>query len=151
MTGRNKIQHLSAYMVEQLLRRMDKQFTPPLCQQVDIQQYAQKLALHAEFLTIDEVQIDSLIAFYSNHDNHKAYIPLVWVDSAKRRRGLGASMLDALHRHLSNRGMTSVSLEVHKNNQSAFSLYSRSGYRIVEDRQDKWLMCRNLSTKDSED
>ena len=29
MTGRNKIQHLSAYMVEQLLRRMDKQFTPP--------------------------------------------------------------------------------------------------------------------------
>lgn len=30
MTGRNKIQHLSAYMVEQLLRRMDKQFTPPL-------------------------------------------------------------------------------------------------------------------------
>lgn len=29
MTERNKIQHLSADMVEQLLRRMDKQFTPP--------------------------------------------------------------------------------------------------------------------------
>lgn len=29
MTGRNIIRHLSAYMVEQLLRGMDKQFTPP--------------------------------------------------------------------------------------------------------------------------
>lgn len=29
MTGQTKIQHLFADMVEQLLRRMDKQFTPP--------------------------------------------------------------------------------------------------------------------------
>lgn len=93
---------------------------------------------------MDAEQVDSLVAFYTNHKEHKAYIPLVWVDGAKRRRGIGARMLTELHRHIKSEGIETVGLEVHKNNSSAFSLYSRLGYRVVEDRNDKWLMCFDL-------
>ncbi len=144
MTERSKIIRFSACDIERLLFRMSSQFTPPLSQQFDIQGYAIKLSERAEFLILDDEQVDSLVAFYTNHKEHKAYIPLVWVDGAKRRRGIGACMLTELHRHIKSEGIETVGLEVHKNNLSAFSLYSRLGYRVVEDRNDKWLMCFDL-------
>ena len=88
MTERSKIIRFSACDIERLLFRMSSQFTPPLSQQVDIQWYAIKLSERAEFLILDDEQVDSLVAFYTNHKEHKAYIPLVWVDGAKRRRGI---------------------------------------------------------------
>lgn len=96
MTERSKIIRFSACDIERLLFRMNSQFTP-LSQQVDIQGYAVKLSERAEFLIMDAEQVDSLVAFYTNHKEHKAYIPLVWVDGAKRRRGIGACMLTELH------------------------------------------------------
>jgi RimJ/RimL family protein N-acetyltransferase len=63
----------------------------------------------------------------------QAWIGGVGLIAAARRQGIGETLMCALHDEAAARGVTSVWLEVIEQNESAFRLYEKLGYRIVRE------------------
>ena len=63
----------------------------------------------------------------------QAWIGGVGVIVAARRQGIGETLMHALHDEAAGRGVTSVWLEVIEQNEGAFLLYEKLGYRIVRE------------------
>jgi ribosomal protein S18 acetylase RimI-like enzyme len=62
-----------------------------------------------------------------------AWIGGVGVVAAARRRGIGETLMRALHDEAGRRGVRNVWLEVIDRNESAYELYVKLGYRIVRE------------------
>jgi ribosomal protein S18 acetylase RimI-like enzyme len=63
----------------------------------------------------------------------QAWIGGVGVIATARRQGIGEALMHALHDEAAARGVTSVWLEVIEQNESAFRLYDKLGYRVVRE------------------
>jgi ribosomal protein S18 acetylase RimI-like enzyme len=63
----------------------------------------------------------------------QGWIGGVGVIAAARRQGVGEMLMRALHDEAAARGVTSVWLEVIEQNESAFRLYEKLGYRLVRE------------------
>lgn len=116
--------------------------SPPLSHSIYLQQYSYKLSRFSYFYASE--CYNAIIAYYLNPKTLAAYIPLVWVDSTLRGRGIASELLAALHQHLNAFGYITISLEVRKYNTAAFRLYTNQGYKITEDRGNKYLMTKQL-------
>ncbi|MEL6139818.1 MAG: GNAT family N-acetyltransferase [Cyanobacteria bacterium J06628_6] len=58
----------------------------------------------------------------------QAYIFLVYVTPAHRRRGIGTALMRQAHQWASKNGYGSVSLQVFESNRAALALYQKLGY-----------------------
>ncbi len=108
----------------------------------DLAAYLAKLAERAELL-IDsaEGRCRGLVAYYCNDlETRQAFITLVVVDPRDRSTGLGKALVGCVLAIARQRGFTSCRLEVAKDNQAAYELYSRQGFRVVEDRPHNHLL-----------
>lgn len=123
------------------LKKMSPQFSPPLDDTLDLDKYANKLAKNATFLTCNyNGYINGIIVFYPNQATYILYIPLLWVDKDCRGNGIAKAMIKYLIEVYANTGFLYIDLEVLKNNDIAYKLYFSLGFKIIEDRFDKYLM-----------
>jgi ribosomal protein S18 acetylase RimI-like enzyme len=61
-----------------------------------------------------------------------------------RGKGIGGRLLTALHDELRTRGYARISLSVQKENP-AFRLYERTGYKIIDEKAEDYIMVKELS------
>lgn len=134
-----RIETLEQSRVLGILRESDRQFEPPLSWVVELEPYSAKLAQKAHFATayVDD-NLAGVIAFYLNDTLNQIYIPYVFVYEQYRNRSVASGLIDFIIR--SNRGYTSVALEVVKTNDAALRLYRKLNFQVVEDREHTFLM-----------
>ena len=131
--------------IEGLLGVMSPQFDPPLSDGMDLEAYASKLYSHARFLVCrNSGGIIGCIAHYPNRETSVVYIPLVWVDEENRGEGVAKEMFRIFFDKYSADDYRYSDLEVLKGNSHALRLYTLSGYGIIEDRGEKYLMRKKL-------
>jgi GNAT superfamily N-acetyltransferase len=106
---------------------------PPLQQQFDIEQYAEKLLRKAEILvSLGPEGVSGLLAIYANDTSRRrAHIPLVAVQPSQQGLGLGRRLLEHAVALAVARGMHRVDLEVRADNHRARRLYSDFGFHSV--------------------
>lgn len=127
--------------IQHLLSKSSSDFTIPLSQRVDIQQYAEKLSSCAKFVYFSHNEIiEAYTVVYPNVEDHFLYIPLIWVNKSLARRGLASKMLRFLNYYANIIGCTEIRLEVVKDNTPALNLYLNNNFRPIEDRGQKYLM-----------
>lgn len=132
--------------VLELLSEFDTVFTPHISEQVDLVEYSQKLSRNAYFVIAqneEETSKEGFIAYYLNLEKQIVYIPFIGVKSSSMHIGLGHIMLENLF--VVVRGFKTIMLEVRKFNIHAYNFYMRNGFEIVEDRQGKWLLSKDIS------
>lgn len=74
--------------------------------------------------------VEGLIAFYANnHETKVAFITSVLVSKNSRGKGIGTRLVKACENICREKGFKKISLEVHRENHIAISLYSKFGYK----------------------
>ncbi len=132
-----------------LLRKCENSFVPPLSHNIPytLEEYAKKLSEFAWFiLCVDETEIIGFTAYYLNQEGHFVYIPQIWVSDEHQRKGIGSCMLDELIK-VAPKFVTSIRLEVRKNNHKAVSFYERIGFCIIDDMGNKLLLSKEFDGK----
>ena len=120
----------------------DHIFVPPFSAEVNLEQYAEKLLLHASFVCcMLEERVVGLLAYYKNQETKQLYIPYVCVDNSFQGRGIGSEMIHYLVNKYSQ-SFYSVALEVLKINKKGISFYKKIGFDVIEDRGEKFLLGR---------
>lgn len=104
--------------------------------------YLNKLSANAELLVHNDPSgVQGFVFFYCNaHDRIASYISLIGTSLKARGKGVGFALLNQVLFISKQRGYSCCKLEVRKDNISAFKLYKRIGFAIVEDRGEKYLM-----------
>lgn len=77
---------------------------------------------------------------YYNIDLEQIYIPYICVDRRLKGYGIGRSLIKVLK---TKKDFSVLRLEVSKDN-TAFDFYSKIGFIIEEEREDKFLMCYKI-------
>ena len=74
--------------------------------------------------------VEGLIAFYANnHETKVAFITSVLVSKNSRGKGIGTQLVKTCEDVCKEKGFKKISLEVHKENYIAISLYRKFGYK----------------------
>lgn len=130
---------------ESYLRLIENDFDTRVSERIDIEFYAKKWAENAKFLSLkDEKEyLVSLIIYYENLFNSSLYITEFVVTRLYRHRGIGHIMLDYLIGNYSI-NFRYVDLEVAKDNKNAYQFYIREGFRIIEEKDVKYLMRKDI-------
>lgn len=120
----------------------DHIFIPPFSAEVDLEQYAEKLLLHASFVCcMLKEHIVGLLVYYKNWETKQLYIPYVCVDNGFQGCGIGSGMINFLISKYSQ-SFRGISLEVLKINKKGISFYKKIGFNTIEDRGEKFLLER---------
>jgi len=117
------------------LRACDGAFVPPLSSRDDLAPYADKLCARARRVEVwAQDELAGLIAIYANPAEGSGFISNVSVLPSLQGRGLARQLLKrslALCREL---GLTTVGLEVHRDNTAALRLYQSFGFHEQPER-----------------
>ncbi len=92
---------------------------------------------------------NSPIGAFTLSVNHKgiAWLGGFQIDRQYQGKGVAAMVLKSICRCLTdlNKRVTSICLNVHKENRHAISFYSRNGFEIASSEvENKWIMKRNI-------
>ena len=133
--------------VLRILLQFDGVFTPPLHDNLDFEQYSEKLSQHAHFILVEQKghsinHLCGFVAYYLNCNTRIIYIPLIAVAENSQTMGVGRKMLDKLIRN--NPECAALELEVKKGNDRAFHFYIKYGFQITEDKGNSYLMTKYL-------
>jgi Acetyltransferase (GNAT) family. len=117
-------------------------FIPDFEQQVeDLVLYVDKIMSHASIYYVEYNQrIIAMMFVYYNIDLEQIYIPYICVDRRLKGYGIGRSLIKVLK---TKKDFSVLRLEVSKDN-TAFDFYSKIGFIIEEEREDKFLMCYKI-------
>lgn len=92
-------------------------------------------------------QIDAdkgFIAYYENEERKVLYITLIAVRQDLKHQGIGGNLLCSLEHEYRSTEYKGIELEVSKTNSNACSFYLKHGFRILEDRNNKLLMGKDM-------
>ena len=116
------------------LTRCAAEFVPSLDQRVNIPVYAAKLAAKAvSFEAWQETLLAGLIACYFNVETRQAYISSVSVNKELKGSGAALQLLQNCLQYAKQCGMTTIRLEVNKDNLRAINFYERNGFKKEEE------------------
>lgn len=127
---RNKINvPLTIEEVYYSLTELDKNFSKKMILHLNLRLYARKLQERAHFVVCRDKDniIVGIVAYYLNNEKSMVYIPLVCVDSNKRRVGIARNMMQVLIELVAGSYKT-IELEVRDTNVGAISLYQKMGF-----------------------
>lgn len=121
----------SAAEIAEHLRGCDASFIPPLSRRVAIDDYAQKLAAHAECVELwaDGVLV-GLAAFYGNQPP-EAFLSNISVLPAWQKRHLARRMLTECIARARGLNLATMRLEVSSQHEAALTLYHAQGFTIT--------------------
>ena len=124
------IEKLSQQQSFELLSVFDKMFSPQLSSMIDLLTYSEKLAKYANFvLCRKDNLIIGYIAYYNNIKLEQYYITSICVSDNYRSIGVATKMLCFLEKN-APLYIKTISLEVRKDNFSAYSFYSKMGFIV---------------------
>jgi ribosomal protein S18 acetylase RimI-like enzyme len=115
------------------LRECGNDFTPPLGQRVDIDNYACKLADNAHCIEAwanDEL-IGLLAMYCSNSGKNVAFISSVSILPGWHGHGIASELIKLSIMHAHSLSLKRVELEVDCNNAAAIHLYEKHGFIII--------------------
>lgn len=122
------------------LRRCDADFAIPLSHRVALDDYAAKLARHAERCEAwDGNLLVGLVAMYTPSTSGGCFISNVSVDPTYRQRRLGSLLLSYSIKAAQALGATRLELEVDKECQGAQRLYSKMGFSPLAGELSPWV------------
>jgi ribosomal protein S18 acetylase RimI-like enzyme len=128
--------------IKSLVREEQARQNGCFIQDVDLDKYLAKLDDKAEIIAdfIAE-RCRGFVAFYCNDpDTKTAYITLVLVHPLDRELGIGQALMAYVLSTAKRRGFRCCRLEVSKSNQTANNMYRSQGFRLVEEREKKYLL-----------
>ncbi|PJE99925.1 GNAT family N-acetyltransferase [Prevotella intermedia] len=99
--------------------------------------YINKVMSHASIYYVESNQIIVAMMFvYYNMDLSQIYVPYICVDCEVTGLGIGRKLIEELKK---KKEFTVLRLEVSKDN-TALTFYSKIGFTVEEERDDKFLM-----------
>lgn len=115
-------------------------FTPAFADGNDVAAYARKIRTYANTYEVWQGEnLAALMALYLNPANGQAYIPYICTArSGLQVRGLGSILLSEAKKLPPP--YDRICLEVRKTNSQACRLYTKHGFKKIEDRGDKILL-----------
>ena len=130
--------------LKKYLYTADNCFSPPLSKQVDIEDYAHKMAESAHLIwCVDRQKKVGLCAFYANRPP-MAFLTSLSVLKEYQGKGLAKDMLEKMVFFCEQNGCQLIMLEVYKENCRARRLYKKSGFVLIEEDGEKYTMCRKV-------
>jgi ribosomal protein S18 acetylase RimI-like enzyme/SAM-dependent methyltransferase len=124
----------------------DHQFSPPLSTRVDLADYSRKLRANA--LTVEAWKgktLVGLVAGYLNAAERSAYVTNVSVFEEFAGKAIATRLLGTFIEHAQAAALGTIALEVSRTNTAAQHLFSKFGFRAVEDRGDFLLMLKPVT------
>jgi len=114
------------------LRLCDEYHTPKLSERLDIPSYAKKLFENSvTFEAWSENKLIGLIAVYFNNEK-QGFISNVSVSGEHMKKGIATMLLQHCIKGAVRKHISSLSLEVSSNNETAITLYEKSGFQNSE-------------------
>lgn len=106
-----------------------------ICDESSVLQLAEKIAGHATVLTaVVDGENAGMTGYYCNDtQSKKAYITVVVIKPDFRGMGIGTAMIKRVISDCADRGFKTVRLEVNRDNQRAIHMYTKLGFRKVEE------------------
>lgn len=113
---------------------------------VPILDYINKVCQNAEFIIFrNESIIYGLSIIYVNKlEVGFAYITYIAISQEYRGKGLAKKLLSDTCLLAQKRGFRYVRLEVKKSNSTAFQLYNRMNFRVIDENETSYFMEREL-------
>ncbi len=123
---------LSFEEINQFLQKVEKDFTPPLFERINVVDYYLKIKKNAEVIVCREGEaIVGVLIFYCNNNNTKiAYVTLLAVDSEYRGKGIASHLLDMACIFSKEKKMEKIG--IHTNNYGAYLCYKKNGFEEIE-------------------
>ena len=91
---------------------------------------------------------DNIIAFLSievhREDKEYLYLNDLCVTNKYRNNGIGTKLIATAEEYAKRVKVKAVCLHVEKSNTKAFNLYERLGYKIFSQKQNRYLMVKNI-------
>jgi len=112
------------------LARCDAHFIPPLSGRVDIDDYAARIAGHAERFEAwaGKTLVGMVAAYCNDQSRHAGFITSVSVTRARSGEGIATRLLEDCIQHARRAGFTLIRLSVDRGNAAAIRLYERCGF-----------------------
>jgi ribosomal protein S18 acetylase RimI-like enzyme len=128
--------------IANLVREEQERQHNRLVEGIDLDEYLAKLGDRAEILSDSaDGRCRGFVAFYCNDQATKqAYITLVLVNPRDRGLGIGRTLVACVLQLAKRRGFTSCRLQVARHNEIAHAMYVSLGFRVVDDRAEKYLL-----------
>lgn len=134
------IEHISPpsdyVSLEKFMHIIDRSFTKPLSERVNIYEYSVKLAEKAEIFNVyDGPKKIANAAIYMNREY--AFISSIAVISEYRKNGIGKMLHKRVVEEVKTKKIHTIELSVEKFNKKAIAFYKKLGYKCV-DKSEEW-------------
>lgn len=133
--------------IKELIVRNDGDFPVSLIQRVDLESYLNKIFQFGKtIIAVNDSQVVGCMLFYSNNLGTKTgYITLLCVDRTCRKNGIASSLLKKTYSIMKKDGMNYCELSTNENNNRSIQLYTKQGFKILENREGELHMKKDLS------
>lgn len=133
--------------IKELIIRNDKDFPVSMLERVNLESYLNKIFKHGEaVIAVDNYKVVGCSLFYSNNlETKKGYITLLCVDSTCRKKGIASHLLKKTYSMMVKNGMIYCELSTNQNNSRSINLYTKQGFKIMENREGELHMRKELS------
>lgn len=128
------------------LNKCNKDFTPPLDNKVDIQEYAAKIFEKA--LTFEawdeEILVGLVAAYFNDRGDQVVFITNVSTSETHRGKGIVCDLLNNCISHARQNHFESIILEVSALNTRAILIYEKAGFQVQENKNSLLIMKYNI-------
>lgn len=91
---------------------------------------ARKLRVNPEWFLVAEADGQVVGAVMAGYEGHRGWINYLAVAPARRRGGLGRTLMDAAEQRLRAAGCPKINLQVRPENKGAIAFYERIGFDV---------------------
>ena len=142
MTLQYRVKTASKEEIYSHLMECDRNFVPPLSSRVDLLDYSIKIfEKSVSFEAWDEqVLVGMINAYLDNVSNRTGYITNVSILPVYMGQGIALTLLEMCLRYAEKHTFSRIRLEVSWENGPAIELYSKVGFKIINESGDNLLM-----------
>lgn len=131
-----------------IIKACDEAFEEPVSEREIYPDLLRKICRNGIFAFAYQEEPVAYCAFYANDaDSLTAYISLIAVKPEYQHLHIGKQLMEYCLKIAADRGMHSCALEVKKNNSSAIRFYETNGFDFLSERENSYLMKKELVPK----
>ena len=128
----------SSQRKEYAIEQCDKAFQQPIMQRSNYRTLFDKIDANAVFIVAYDEDILGYAAMYCNDlETREAYITLIAVRPEYQGMHIGKNILSTCREIALKYGMTTIKLEVRKDNNKAIAFYLKNGFDYIEQRNEE--------------
>ncbi len=137
-------EQISKVNLYELLCRLSDTYTPPLTQQVNLDNYASKLYEKANIIyAYIDGGLEGLIAYYVA--DNKCFITSFGIDKKYHSMGLGLKLFNRFLEEIAKKSITNLELETQIENLRAIKFYKKHGFEIVSSEENKLFLRKKIN------